>query len=132
MLEAFQENLRRTNRRPCVLLLEDDGNDVTLAALKLKEHQISVMVAASVRQAIELLDITPFDVVFLDLRLPQGSGLEVLSYAQHAGLQTIFIVLTGVDDSDPMIQESLTRGATSVILKPLTDEHIKLIFGAIP
>lgn len=132
MLEAFQENLRRTNRRPCVLLLEDDGNDVTLAALKLKEHQISVMVAASVRQAIELLDITPFDVVFLDLRLPQGSGLEVLSYAQHAGLQTIFIVLTGVDDSDPMIQESLTRGATSVIRKPLTDEHIKLIFGAIP
>lgn len=133
--EQFAElrrTLAATDRRPAVLLVEDDPNDVTLVKKKLHPFHVSLEVARSSIEAIEQLKIRKFDVTFLDLRLDGGSGLDVLRYARSSLIQTIFIVLTGVDDHNPMIKEALAEGAQFVLQKPITSEHLQIIFQTIP
>ncbi len=130
-LESFRNNLCKFHRRPIVLLVEDDKNDAFLAMRQLAMFNIDCHCAESSKEAIRLIDQISFDVVLLDLKLDHDSGLDVISYAKNANSNAIFITLTGIDDKDPMISESLDRGAAFVIRKPLSEEHVKTIFGQI-
>lgn len=133
--EQFAElrrNLAATDRRPCALLVEDDRNDAELVKKKLHPFHVSLEVACSSFEAIEQLKVRQFDVIFLDLKLDVGSGLDVLRYAAQQSVKSIFIVLTGMDDHNPLIREALAEGAQFVIQKPITEDHLKVIFQTIP
>lgn len=129
--DALRQQLAAVHRRPSVLLVEDDVDDSDLVKKKLHPFHVSLEIVRNSLEAIEQLKARPFDITFLDLRLPQGSGLEVLRYAKIQSVKTIFIVLTGVDDFNPMIKEALEEGASFVLQKPITSEHLNVIFGAI-
>lgn len=113
------------------MLVEDDPNDSYIATRQLSQMGVECYVAKTNRDAIDLLNRYSFDVVFLDLKLDHESGLDVITHAKNSNMTTIFITLTGIDDKDPMIAESLNRGAAFVIRKPLSHEHVKTIFGQI-
>lgn len=130
------DELRRTlsavGKRPSVLLVEDDGDDAQLVKKKLHPFHISVELAKTSLEAIEQLKLRFFDIIFLDLRLEKSSsGLDVLRYARNQSIDTIFIVLTGVDDHNPLIKEALEEGAKFVIQKPISSDHLQVIFGTL-
>lgn len=130
--DELRRNLAAIDRRPSVLLVEDDGNDATLVKKKLQPFHLSMELAKTSLEAIEQLKLRAFDITFLDLRLESpASGLDVLRYARNQSINTIFIVLTGVDDHNPLIKEALEEGAKFVIQKPITAEHLQVIFGSI-
>lgn len=128
---ALRRQWEQVNRTPSVLLVEDDKNDAELVKKKLQLFRVSVETVQTSLQAIEKLKAGKFDVALLDLRLNEGSGLDVLRFVKMASLDTILIVLTGVDDESPIIKEALIEGAKFVVQKPLTSEHLQVIFGTI-
>lgn len=130
-LADLRQNLSKLTRTPRVLAVEDDPNDTSHLKKKLQPFPVTLETCRTALEAIELLKAKTFEVVFLDLRLETDSGLDVLSFAEQENVKSFFIVLTGVNDSDPMIKEAYSRGALFSLQKPINEDHLRLIFGTI-
>jgi CheY-like chemotaxis protein len=78
-----------------------------------------VAIAATVAEAVDTANRTHFDIMLLDLSLPDGDGLEVLEALGGNGhLPRSTLAMTGHDD--PRIrQRCLDAGCDEVLLKPL-------------
>ncbi|HLA42316.1 MAG TPA: response regulator transcription factor [Aggregatilineales bacterium] len=74
----------------------------------------------------QIQQLTP-DVVLLDVRLPDESGLELLRQIRHDQLETRVLILTSFDDEE-YITTALRDGADGYILKSVSDE---MLCGAI-
>ena len=113
-----------------VLLVDDHGIFREGAALLLKSLDPSVQVSHA-RTARECLDIAAggnFDLVLLDLGLPDKPGLEALSDLKHAHPDLPVVVLSGQEDRDTVL-ESIKRGAMGFI--PKSSDDPKLLWHAL-
>jgi len=63
------------------------------------------------------------DVVLMDIRLPDGSGLEACRQIQRAGLESKVLVLTSFADDD-LVMEAIAAGADGYLLKELQSEEL--------
>ena len=66
---------------------------------------------------------TPYDVIVLDLGLPQRSGLEVLSNWRASGVKTPVLILTARDTWQEKVQ-GLQKGADDYLVKPFHEEEL--------
>lgn len=102
-----------------VLLVEDDAADAALIRGILADDvdvQISLDHADRLLSAIALLEEKEFDVILLDLTLPDSRGKETFDTI-HARFPTIpIIVLTGLDDKELALYE-VSKGAQDYIVK---------------
>jgi two-component system cell cycle sensor histidine kinase/response regulator CckA len=100
------------------LLVEDNTGDARLLQAYLYEVntvEIKLVHVTSLRQGLEHLN-EPFDVVLLDLSLPDSYGLETLTRLQVAGTEVPIIVLTGTDDEELAIR-AMQTGAQDYLVK---------------
>ncbi|MDD5480539.1 EAL domain-containing protein [Rhodoferax sp.] len=99
------------------ILIVDD-HPLVLAGLvtmvELTGHQITT--AESGLEAVRQLNDSPFDLVLLDLLLPDISGLEVMDYLQQQHIDTTVVVISGLSDIDHAIG-ALQRGAFDFLRK---------------
>lgn len=79
--------------------------------------------AADGQEAVRLIEEARPDVVLLDLRMPQLSGVEVMQQARARGLATRFLVLTTYD-TDEYIGPALAAGALGYLLKDSPPEDL--------
>ena len=108
-----------TSPSPRVLLVEDSALVVAALRLLLEETGYRVSAAATVREAIDrAIDDAP-DVMLLDLSLPDGSGLDVLSALVARGVVArVTVAVTGHDD--PALRDRcLAAGCADVLIKPI-------------
>ena len=102
-----------------VLLIEDNRGDARLIREILSEatwRLFEIEVAERLSEGLETLSAATFDVVLLDLSLPDSSGLETLTGIQANAPQTPVVVLTGLDD-DMLAIEAVRRGAQDFLVK---------------
>jgi DNA-binding NtrC family response regulator len=100
-----------------ILLVEDD-DDVRAAlrdALRGAGHE--VLGLADGREAVERLEVTAFDVVVSDLRLPRVSGLDVFRRARMTSPRTDVILITSFANV-PEAVDALKAGAHDYLVKP--------------
>ncbi len=100
------------------VLVVDDEEPVRAAlarSLTLLKH--SADVAASGREALEMLERTPYDVMFLDMRMPDLSGVEVMRRAGQMYSDLSIIVLTGHATLESAIA-AVKSDAVDYLLKP--------------
>ena len=64
-----------------------------------------------------------YDVIFLDMIMPEMSGIDVLIEAKKNGITTPFVILSSVTQRDTVIQ-ALEKGAKRYILKPIKKETV--------
>ena len=83
--------------------------------------------AASGLEAIERLSLSPFEIVILDLNMPDITGIEVLEFvrAQDKLKQLPIIVVTTRGDEESRAA-ALAAGATLFMTKPFTPEEIAI------
>ena len=99
------------------LVVDDDADIRALLTGVLTRNQMTVVEAASGGRAMTSLGRDEFDVVLVDVRLPDHSGLDILRWARGAEIDTEFIVLTGHADVDTAV-EAMRLGAYDFVAKP--------------
>ena len=109
------------------ILVVDDERSVTGALeLILGERGHEVETAGGVTEAAEALKGRPFDLVFTDLRLPDGSGIDLLARVKSDAPDTEVILMTAHGSLDVTI-EAIRRGAFYYLEKPFTPDEALLL-----
>jgi two-component system chemotaxis response regulator CheY len=108
-------------------LVVDDSKvmrDMVSACLK-PNRQFTMTHAASGLEAIETLSLAPFDVLVLDLNMPDIGGLEVIEFVRaHEGLRALPVLVVTTRGDDGSREGALRAGASSYLTKPFTPEAI--------
>ena len=109
-----------------ILLVEDDEEDRLLTSEMLagqSRMQFTLEHAPDLATAGRLLAARHFDVVLLDLRLPDGTGLECIATVRLASPGVAIVVLTGFSDEEMAIA-ALEAGAQDYLLKGQGDPYL--------
>lgn len=106
-----------------ILLIEDNDNDVVLVreALMHQEAYLTMQVANTLHKGMELLEGHKYDVILLDLLLPDSNPISILTplisvMSNHLGEYPTVVVLTAIDDRDIKLQ-ALRMGAQGYFYK---------------
>src|SRR2546421_947906 len=111
---------------PDILLVEDKESLRRVLRLTLEHAGYSVTEAADAREAIQEITRIPHKVVLTDLRMPNGSGLDVLRAAKDANSDTPVIVMTAYGSIDEAVQ-AMKDGAHDFLQKPVDSNHLLLL-----
>ena len=102
-----------------ILLVEDNPGDARLVEILLSEVEtprFGITHVERLDEAIEHLREGEFEVVLLDLSLPDSSGLETVSWMRAAAPRTPMVVLSGQDDEETALR-ALKGGAEDYLVK---------------
>ena len=102
-----------------VLIVEDEPEMAQLLAKGLREEQFEITLARDGRSALERSEETAFDVILLDVMLPQMNGLEVARRLRHGEHDTPVLMLTARDSVSDIIN-GLNAGADDYLTKPFS------------
>jgi len=113
--------------QPTVLVVDDDESLQNLFKLFLKKIGFSRVVVGTVKEALSALDKQKFDLIFLDLKLPDGPADDVYDQAKREQPECPIVIITGYPDSE-MLDRILAKGPITVLdgllitdqLSPLT------------
>jgi DNA-binding response OmpR family regulator len=106
-----------------VLLVEDDPTLSELVRRNLTALGFAVDTAATVEEADGALAATSFDVVLLDLSLPDGDGVALLKELRRQRNNVPVIAVTARDGVDDRVQ-GLNLGADDYVVKPFATEEL--------
>ena len=106
-----------------LLIVEDEPRYLESTRLLLAQYVHSIDAALSVAQAMALLAERSYDLALLDLRLPDGSGHEIMAYIRAHHPDCRIIVASGDSEIDSAIQ-SLRLGAYDYLRKPYEPEEL--------
>lgn len=116
-LMGGQSKERRKSMRK-ILLLEDDISLVDGLKYSLKKNGFDVEVARTVCEAIKYLaEISKYDLLILDVTLPDGTGFEVCEKVRKQNQQIPIIFLTASDEEVNIIR-GLDSGGDDYVTKP--------------
>jgi diguanylate cyclase (GGDEF)-like protein/PAS domain S-box-containing protein len=102
-----------------LLLIEDNAGDARLIREMFNEHgalDIELVRATTMSEAEEQLCQRMFDIMLLDLGLPDSQGLDAVRRAHSAAPRVPLVVLTGMDD-ESLAAQALQVGAQDYLIK---------------
>jgi DNA-binding NtrC family response regulator len=111
-----------------ILVVDDERSIREFLTILLVQEGHEVATAASVREGVGRLTTERFDLVMCDLKLPDGSGLEVLQDARRRQVGTPFIIITAHTTPQHAL-EALRAGAAEYLSKPFNVDDLKAIVG---
>ena len=109
------------------LLIVDDESDIReFAKSFFKKRGIEVLTASGGREALDLIAQNKPQLVLLDVRMEEMTGIEVLRELRKTDKQTKVIMVTGVEE-EGVIKEANALGVISYVHKPLILEELEKI-----
>lgn len=109
---------------PDILVVDDEYPIRESIDMFLSEKGYRVHTAASFKEAMTLFDSRSFAVVILDIRLPDGNGLDALSRMHVKEPLSKIIMVTAFQDMETTI-EAMKRGAYDYLHKPLDADELE-------
>ena len=122
---ALDHDILRQDKQgqPTVLVVDDDPVLQDLFQTFLKKIGFSRVVVGTAKEAIKSLRKQKFDLMFLDLQLPDAPGDEVYKTGKHIDPDLNVIVVTGYPDSE-ILDRILQVCPVTVLKKPLKIEQL--------
>jgi len=108
--------------RKQVLVIDDDPSIHDLVTLALRKTA-DVATSTTATEGLKILEERPFDLLLLDLGLPDIHGLEVLSRLRQGGSRTRVAVITA-DDTPESLLRAIRENTYEYLRKPFTMEQI--------
>lgn len=102
-----------------ILLVEDDLDISSNLKVFLESKDYKVTVSNTIKNAQANLKYTDFDLIILDITLPDGNGIEF--YKEHNSIPTIF--LSAKDDEETIVN-GLELGAEDYLTKPFSSKEL--------
>lgn len=106
-----------------ILLVEDDRRLAESVAAQLREAGFSVDVVGSGKTALYESAVYPYDLIVLDLRLPDMDGVEVCRALRARGTPTRILMATARDGVEDRI-DGLETGADDYLIKPYSNREL--------
>lgn len=103
--------------QPTVLVVDDDRELRHVVAESLESHGFAVAQAGDVADALARLEGYAYDALVIDLRLPDGDGMDVLGSALTRYPAILSVVMTGAGGVSDAVQ-AIKRGAVDFLMKP--------------
>lgn len=119
----------RTNRPPGtirVLLVDDNPGFTDVLKRRLSRRGLNVRTAVDGGEAFTLVETEPFDVVVLDIGLPDVNGMQLIKAIKRPGRSVEVIILTG-GPTGPL--ESFRAGAFDLFTKPVAVDDLADCIG---
>ena len=109
-----------------ILIVDDDSHVTDSLKMILTAANFEVHTAHNVAESISLLGNNQFDLVITDLRLPDATGIEVITHVKNETPETEVILMTGHGSLDITI-EAIKRGAYYYLEKPFSPDRIQTL-----
>ncbi len=110
------------------LVVEDNAGVRQLVGTILGGLGARVLQASNASEAFDLLENDVVDVLFIDLRLPDADGLDVIRESAQLRPRIAFVVFTGAATLESAV-EALRLGACDFLVKPVARQEIVSAFG---
>jgi diguanylate cyclase (GGDEF)-like protein/PAS domain S-box-containing protein len=111
------------DRRPCLLLVDDEPKLLESLQALLEGENLELISTSAGAEACRLLSASRFDLVLLDLGMPDVSGHQVMDFIRKEGIDTHIIVISGDIDINAAIG-ALKRGAYDYLRKPYNRDDL--------
>ena len=106
-----------------ILLVEDDPTTSRSIELMLTHANLNVYCTDMGEDGIDLAKLYDYDLILLDLNLPDMSGHEVLRQIRQARVETPILILSGADDTENKLK-GFGFGADDYLTKPFHREEL--------
>jgi two-component system cell cycle response regulator CtrA len=106
-----------------ILLVEDDPTTSKSIELMLTHANLNVYCTDMGEDGIDLAKLYDYDLILLDLNLPDMSGHEVLRQVRQARVETPILILSGADDTESKLK-GFGFGADDYLTKPFHREEL--------
>jgi len=108
------------------LILEDETNLREILKIILGDFNYEVDEAENLEEGLSLLNEKNYDLILADLRLPDGSGMDLVKKVKKEGPETEVIIITAFASTET-IKESFELGVYDYIEKPFDINELKLV-----
>ena len=112
-----------SSKKECILAVDDAPNTLEVLERNLTSQGYQVFTAQSVPEAITILETTPVDLVITDLKMPGGSGLDLIRHVRENFKETEVMMITGYPTVEGAVR-AVKTGAEEYLTKPFTDEEL--------
>jgi NtrC-family two-component system response regulator AlgB len=112
------------------LVVDDEKNIRRTMAMALESMDHEVVCAASGAEALNELKSAGFDVIFLDLKLHQENGLDVLDEILRLAPQAAIVIVTAFASIETAV-DAMRRGAFDYLPKPCTPDQVRQLLARI-
>ena len=109
-----------------VLVIDDEPDILELLSMTLERMNLLSDTAASVKEAIAKLNKRDFDLCLTDLRLPDGSGLEIVNFIQQSIPQLPVAVISANGNMQAAI-DAMKAGAFDFVSKPIDLNQLRAL-----
>jgi CheY-like chemotaxis protein len=111
-----------------VLVVDDDNTNLEMSAAVVECLGIPVDKADSGKRAIEMCAANTYDLIFMDLEMPELDGYktaQVIKSMNHKSAEAAIIALTATLSSKEQVIKCMKSGMKDCMVKPLDAEDIK-------
>ncbi len=121
--------MKATGNTPRVLVVDDEAHLRELLEITLIKMGLDVDSAANLAQARRNVSAQNYALILTDMRLPDGSGLELVEEVSANYKQTPIAVITAFGSADNAVN-ALKAGAFDYVSKPVALEHLRKLVRA--
>ena len=120
------QEVRASGQPTRVLIIDDEKNIRTTLSMALRTLDCDVVAVENAESALAALRMQQFDLTFLDLRLGEENGLELLPHIFERNPALPVVVITAYATINTAV-EAIQRGAVDYLSKPFTPAHIRAV-----
>jgi two-component system, NtrC family, response regulator HydG len=111
------------SRKPTSILVVDDNKSLlTTLSMVLRHHGYNVKTASGGEQAIGIVREHPFDIIFMDVKMPVMNGVETFKRIKSIRSESVVIMMTAYEVEE-LLQEAIEAGAYGILNKPFEVEN---------
>lgn len=103
--------------QPRLLVLDDEETIRQLLSAFFARKGFEVVALATAKETMEAADRETFDLAIIDINLAGENGLELLRFFKVNFPRLPVIILTGLPDSDELVEQAMFRGANGFMRK---------------
>jgi adenylate cyclase len=114
-----------------LLVVDDNKVNRLLMARSLEQQGHTVKLAENGRQALDMLHAQPFDLILLDIQMPELDGFQVLEkLTNDLSLRNIPVIMTSALDEIDSVVRCIEMGAEDYLTKPVNPVLLRARIGA--